>query len=81
MKFIDSSEIKIQGNLSKRAQDLVNRLGGIVKVIDYYWSGRSFLDLPNSGRKTEREVIALCESIIETTEEVIDETSYRRIYK
>jgi len=52
--------------LSERAYNVLERLGGVQRMIDFYLSGRSFMDLPMSGKKTVEELNALCAQLLKT---------------
>ncbi|MBL0310170.1 MAG: hypothetical protein IPP77_10970 [Bacteroidetes bacterium] len=63
MNYTNTTRLNI---LSKRAQNILERLGGVQKMLEFYSSGRSFMDLSHSGRKTELELKVFCENLIKS---------------
>lgn len=59
-KFLNT---KIEG-LAKRSQNIINELGGIGQLLDFYNKHKSFLSLPKAGRFTDNELTSFCNDII-----------------
>jgi len=60
-------------DLPRRAQNIVDKLGGIDNTIEYYENYRSFLRINGSGHKTNEELKAFCEFLLD--EKNIKETN------
>ena len=51
--------------LSQRAHNIINKFGGVPAILEFYLSGRSFMDIRNSGKKVALELGVFCEHLVQ----------------
>ena len=57
-------------HLAKRSQNLIDEIGGIEKLLDFYRIHGSFLNVQNSGRYTNGQLCVFCEYLLSNNNNV-----------